>query len=104
MRRPHSSTAAPRRLYARVRRRIRSEWCNAARSLGLIGWRRSTGPPINAGAVVRNGLSEEPSSGADAAGEHESAPVQTGLRRDPLASGEIGRLGPACDVDADGHS
>lgn len=48
-----------RRLRARLDRRIRSEWFNAKRSVGLVGWRRSTGPPTEAGARVR---SERPHS------------------------------------------
>jgi hypothetical protein len=39
--------------WARLRRRISSEWVNARKSVGLVGWRRSTGPRTVAGASVR---------------------------------------------------
>jgi Glycosyl transferase family 2 len=41
--------------WARLRRRVGSELFNARRSLGLIGWRRESGPRIDPGASVRSG-------------------------------------------------
>jgi hypothetical protein len=44
--------AVIRRLLMRVYRRARSEWANARRAVGLVGWRRVTGPEVRHGVAV----------------------------------------------------
>jgi len=40
------------RVATQVRHRIRSEWANVRRAVGLVGWRRVTGPQVRRGVLV----------------------------------------------------
>ena len=40
-------------LSRRIRRRLRSESSNLRKAFGLVGWRRSSGPPVDVGATIR---------------------------------------------------
>jgi hypothetical protein len=44
---------AARSVRSRIRRRLPSEWTNLRKALGLLGWSRGSGPPVEAGPTTR---------------------------------------------------